>query len=843
MDYNRISVRGEDKLINDTMLTGIDSKKSIFMVLKSLIRYPRLGGKIGELEPNVYFGFTDHPLDINGTAMTLPFTFFTKNKGRKTRSVLWIELKERRGNSLIFHARGYNVYKVVNMNTMNRHEYLVDGKTRCDELTLQIDFLREDVYRLRLAPGKSVPGNSTPMIYKDIGDPDLKIVVDETEDKYTVSTCKLRLEIYKKKFRIEIFDADGNLITESGGQTKNEFPTPFDSFPLGFIRDKTANRDYAFESFVLYPGEAVYGLGERFGPVNKVGQTCGFWNFEGLGNTSGRTYKNIPFFMSTQGYGVYINESRPIAFWTGTRETCKNQFAVEGDLLDYFFLYGPFFKSILNSYTELTGKPHVPPKWSFGTWMSRISYFSQEQVMAVARKLREMKFPADVIHIDTGWFEKDWRCDWKFDPGRFPDPVRMFEEAGDMGFRICLWQIPYVLDETEVYRDAKKKKVIAKNNGPFAFLYMFPAHAIDFSNPEGVRWYQKMIKNLLDMGASTIKTDFGEQIEPHMQFMKYDGRQMHNLFPLLYQKAAFEAIQEANGEKEGVIWARSAYAGSQRYPLHWSGDNASNYENLLSSLRGGLSLGLCGFTCWSQDTGGFVGVPSEDLYIRWTQLSIFQSHLRFHGNPPQYKEPWNFGPETQNIIRDYLNLRYRLIPYLFTETQVAAVGGLPVLRHLVIDYQDDPNVYNIEDQFMCGRNILVAPILTKNSSRKIYIPQGAWVDYWTGERITGSRWIEREAEIRAIPFYIRGGTILPLAKLVQSTGALSYDDMDLIVCPDDNGDSAYEIREDGRTVSINAKIEGSRCTVEISAEISRVNVEVRGSENNPDVTIKFAKER
>lgn len=282
--------------------------------------------------------------------------------------------------------------------------------------------------------------------------------------------------------------------------------------------------------------------------------------------------------------------------------------------------------------------------------MSRISYFTQEQVLETAKKIRALKYPCDVISIDTGWFEKDWRCDWKFDARRFPDPEAMFDELEHMGFRTCLWQAPYVMDETELYADAKKKGILAENNSPFLFVFGYPAHPIDFSNPDAVEWYQEQIGRLFEQGAALMKIDFGEGIEPPMEFQEYDGQQMHNLYPLLYQKAAFEKTEAHFGK--GIIWARSAYAGSQRYPLHWSGDNSSNYENMLCSLRGGLSLGLSGFTFWSQDTGGFVGIPDDELYVRWTQLSTFQSHIRFHGNPPRFREPWNYGEKAQEIVRD-----------------------------------------------------------------------------------------------------------------------------------------------------------------------------------------------
>ncbi len=805
-------------------MEDISIKKAFWIYLKNRIRYPFLKNKLGELEPNVFFGYTDHPLDRHGTPINTIFTAISKFLRKKAKCILQIELKERHNNSFIFLAKAYNIFRIRNLKNVYAHTYKITKKTKFTACTLQLDFLREDVYRLRLAEGPSVPENKTPMLLKDISDPHTKVQLETTPEAYAISTSKLKLKIYRENFRIEIFDSQGNLITESGSKTKNEFLTAMDAFPLGFVKDKKYKHWFGVESFVIYPGEAIYGLGEQFSPLNKIGQTIGLWNYEGIGNTSGRTYKNIPFFMSTRGYGVFINESRPITFFIGSREYCKNIIAIEGKFIDYFFFYGPSFKTILNNYTELTGKAAVPPKFSFGVWMSRLSYYSQEEVLKVAKKLRELKFPCDIIHIDTGWFEKEWRCDWQFGKEKFPDPEKMFKILREMGFRVSLWQSPYVLDETKAYKDAKKRKIIAKNNGPFVFVANYPAHPIDFSNPEAVSWYQQKLKNLFDLGASIIKADFGEGIEPPMKFQKYDGRQMHNLYSLLYNKAAFEITKETFGD--GIIWGRSAYAGSQRYPVHWSGDNSSNFENLLCSLRGGLSLGLCGFTFWSQDTGGFMGIPSDNLYIRWTQLSIFQSHIRYHGVPPRFREPWNYEPETQEIVRKYLNLRYQLIPYLYTEAQIAASQGLPLLRHLVIEFQTDPTVFNIEDQFLCGRNLLIAPILTKNQTRTIYIPEGSWYDYWTGEKFIGPRWISKTCGIETIPIFIRAGSIIPFGPEVQCTDELTDDWLLLKIYPDDNGHASYELLDKERRVKIEAHLEDESLKVEINPKPTHLQIEV-----------------
>lgn len=843
-----------------------DKSRPVRLLIKNLLRYPNIKKRLAEYLPNVFFDYSDHPLDIDGTAINSIFTFFKKTSGRKASCVLKAEFKERKANSFLFTAKGYNVFRIRDFDRGYAHEYNITEKTLSETLLLQVDFLAHDVYRIRLSGSTEAPKNDTPMLVGDIVDPSLTVDFEEKEDRYRISTGAITLNIYKNNFRITIQDPEGNLVTESGGKTKAEFPTAMDSFPLGFVEDVRGKRRYGVESFVLYPGEAVYGLGEQFGPLNKVGSHVGLWHYEGLGNTSGRIYKNIPFFMSTQGYGVFVNESAPITYWVGSREYCKNQVAIEGDLIDYFFFYGPSFQSILNRYTDLTGKASVPPKWTFGTWISRITYFSQKQVMKVAKKLREMRFPADVIHIDTGWFNTDWLCDWRFNRERFPDPAGMFKEAAEMGFKISLWQLPYVMDDTELYKEAKRKGVLAKNNGPFLFLFRYPAHPIDFSKPEAVEWYQEQLKRLLEMGASAIKADFGEGIEPTMQFARYNGRKMHNLYPLLYNKAAFEITEQVKGR--GAIWARSGYAGSQRYPIHWSGDNSANYENMLCSLRGGLSLGLCGFSFWSQDTGGFMGTPTDELYIRWTQLSIFQSHIRYHGAPPKFREPWNYEEKTQNIVRHFLELRYRLIPYLYTEAHHAAKSGLPMLRALVLDFQDDRTVYNIEDQFMCGRNLLVAPILTERNRRSVYLPAGTWYDFWetagpsdgavgqvsrkpsdgavrqdprkpsksadseqTGPQYNGPGWYEVSAPLEKIPVFVRAGTILPLAMPAQNTEELDYGKLTLKVYPDSDKKATYTIidDEDGSTpakIRLNGVVEAGRLKISVAPKIEQVTVEL-----------------
>ncbi len=823
----------------DGIRTKIDKGQSLRVFLKQLVRHPFstfTKSLYSENMPNVYYGYSDHPLDLEATPFQYAQSFLRRNKGRKANCVLGTEFINQSGNSFTFEAKGYDIYRVLDVEADGiQHTYRVDDSTPFKLMTLRLDFLSDDVYRVRLAVGSSVPENPTPMVVGETLKANQSLEITEHEEHYQIRTPRIRLDIYKQDFRIEVFNAHGELIAESGSKTKNEFANAMDSYPMGFIHDGKSRQTYGVENFTLFPGEAIYGLGERFDTVDKMGKTVGQWSFEGNGNTSGRTYKPIPFFMSTQGYGVFINEHRPITHWIGTRETCTHQIAIQADVIDYYFFYGPDFKHILGAYTDLTGKPAMVPKWSFGVWISRWSYYSQEQVLKVAKLLREMEVPSDVIHIDAGWFEDEWACDWTFSPERFPDPEGMFAALREMGFRVSLWQMPYVLEQTHQFADAKASGVLAKRGGPFVWLFMFPGSPIDFSNEAGVQWYKERLRKVLEMGASAITVDFGEQIEPHLTFQEYDGTSMHNLYPLLYNKAAFEAVAETKGE--GIIWARPAYAGSQRYPVHWSGDNSANYPNIQTSLRSGLSLGLSGFSFWSQDTGGFAGTGTDELYIRWTQLSIFQSHIRFHGPLPKFKEIWNYPSETREIVKELLNLRYRLIPYLYSESTVAVKQGLPLLRHLVIEFQNDPTVFHIEDQFMCGRNLLIAPIMTHNHTRKVYLPEGDWFDFWSGERIVGKQWLAVNAPLDKIPVYVRSGTILPLGPVVQHTNEFDGEEFTLNLYPSESGDAYYQLHEAEQVRSIRASVEGNTLRVHVDPMPHMLDCRIFGEFHRLETTV------
>ncbi len=376
-----------------------------------------------------------------------------------------------------------------------------------------------------------------------------------------------------------------------------------------------------------------------------------------------------------------------------------------------------------------------------------------------------------MIHVDTGWYEEEWVCDLEFSQERFPDPKGMLERLREMGFRVSLWQLPYLLIESALFEEAAAKGYLAKR--PYSKPYLFSgflndAGLLDYSNPEAVAWMQEKFTCLFQMGVAAIKADFGEGAPPEALYHSVPGEAIHNLFTLLYNKAVFEVTEQFYGKGQAVIWARSAWAGSQRYPVHWSGDGIARYEDLACVLRSALSFGLSSFPFYSHDVGGFSGLPSPDLYARWLQLGVFTSHVRCHGQPP--REPWEYGEQTEEIFRKYLNLRYRLFSYIYTEAIECGRSSLPMLRAMALEYQNDPACFTIEDQYLFGSSILVAPILDETGRRQIYLPAGNWFVYWDKSLLPGPAWIEVDVPLNILPLYVKAGALIPYGPIMQHAG-------------------------------------------------------------------------
>jgi alpha-D-xyloside xylohydrolase len=560
------------------------------------------------------------------------------------------------------------------------------------------------------------------------------------------------------------------------------FPKRMDAMCLSFV-EKYGTASKVSISFNAQPNEKFAGTGERFCKMDLAGHTFQLKNQDGQGVNNKRTYKNIPFYLSSQMYGMFLHTSAYSKFSLADFSTRSVQLLVEEPVMDIFLIGEENPEKILFRYKQLTGFPTVPPVWSYGVWMSRMTYFSATEVIEICDRLRAEDFPCDVIHLDTGWFKTDWLCEWKFNPERFPNPKQFVANLKQNGFRVSLWQMPYIAANAEQYEEAKANNYMSildvkKEQGGSNFSNLDYAGTIDFTYPKAVEWFKNLLRELLEIGVVCIKTDFGEEIHLDAQYHNMAPELLNNLYALLYQKAAFEVTKEVAGD--GVVWARAGWAGCQRYPIHWGGDAAASWDGMAGSLKGGLHLGLSGFGFWSHDVPGFHGVPNfmnsvipDDLYVRWTQFGVFTSHIRYHGTSK--REPYHY-PNIANLIRKWWKLRYALLPYILEQSKKTTTTGFPVLRAMLLQHPSDKICWHIDDQYYFGDDILVAPMMNSNNRRDVYLPEGTWVNFFTGKINEGLCWLNNvEAAMQDMPVWVKKDAAIP----VYPVAVNCTDDMDL----------------------------------------------------------------
>ena len=653
------------------------------------------------------------------------------------------------------------------------------------ELRLSIEFVTPRTARIRLLTTPVMPND------KDADDPMFSDAFQaktapgsplcrsgENDRAISFSSDFGCIEIQRYPFRLVLKDAKGRLLTQSRHIIDND-STQVKLLPFSFIKRGSDNSRSVNPVFLLSPGERIYGCGESFTSLNKVGQKVHLSVTDPQGPETNGMYKPVPFYFSNRGYGIFMHTSAPITADFGASYIGAQRLFMADEQIDFFVFFGEP-KDILDEYTNITGKSPMPPLWSFGTWMSRITYFSQEEGLDIAKKLRDNRIPADVIHFDTGWFGTDWQCDYEFAKDRFPSPEKMLKQLAKDGFHTCLWQLPYFTPKNRFFPEIIERGLHVKN----ATGGMPVEDAIlDFSNPETVSWYQSKITSLLKQGVSTIKCDFGEAA-PYNGFYHSGkgGLYEHNLYPLRYNKAVWEAV-ERQYPGEGIIWARSAWAGSQRYALHWGGDAATNNIGMLGDLRGGLSFGLSGFSFWSHDMGGFVTASPEDIYRRWLPFGFLSSHTRAHGAPPT--EPWLISESFTQAFRQCAEMKYRLMPYVYAQAKDCSERGLPMVRALLVEFPHDPGAWLVEDEYMFGSQMLVAPLLESGTARTVYLPSfegnrgnSKWIDYQTG-RVYGDGYQTIEAGPIPAIILVRDGSIIPHAPLAQRTDQINWSAIEL----------------------------------------------------------------
>lgn len=636
------------------------------------------------------------------------------------------------------------------------------------ELCFYIEPVNERTLRVRMLTSPVIPQEeeSLMLVGKPADGRNLWQVSKSADGvTYTSKYGSFTVETYP--WRMVLKDANGKILTQTRCWNDND-STQIKVPPFSFIKRGSDNSRSINPVWSLSPGEKIFGCGESATTLNKVGQKVNFFVTDPQGPESPDMYKPIPFFFSNRGYGMFMHTSAPVTADFGQSYIGANKLFMADEQMDIFIFLGEP-KDILGEYTALVGRPEMPPLWSFGTWMSRITYFSEAEGREVAQKLRAEKIPSDVIHFDTGWFGVDWQCDYAFAADRFDNPKQMLDDLKAQGFRTCLWQLPYFTPKNKFFPELIEKNLYVKNGkGQLPYEDV----VLDFTNPETVKWYQEKLGNLISMGVGAIKVDFGEGAP--VEAIYHNGKSglyEHNLYPLRYNKAVAEITKQIHGEN--IMWARSAWAGSQRYPLHWGGDAATNNTGMQGTLRAGLSFGMSGFSFWSHDIGGFVTSTPDDLYRRWLPFGFLTSHSRVHGAPPT--EPWHFGKEFTNYFRQCAELKYKLMPYVYAQAKQCTEQGLPMLRALLVEYPDDPGAWMIEDQYLFGSQLLVAPMLESGNSRDVYLPgKDKWIDYQTG-KVYNPGWNHIACGKLPIIILVKDGSAIPHIPVAQCTDQLKWD--------------------------------------------------------------------
>ncbi|KQO81151.1 alpha-glucosidase [Frigoribacterium sp. Leaf263] len=525
---------------------------------------------------------------------------------------------------------------------------------------------------------------------------------------------------------------------------------------------------YVSQQLSLGVGELVYGLGERFGPLVKNGQTVDVWNADG-GTSSEQAYKNVPFYLTNRGYGVLVDHPGHVSYEIGSEAVERVQFSVAGETLRYLVIAGPTPADVLDRYTRLTGRPAHVPAWSYGLWLSTsfTTDYDEETVTAFVDEMAARDMPISVFHFDCFWMREFQWCDFEWDPRVFPDPEGMLARLHERDLRVCVWINPYIGQRSKLFREAADAGYLVTNPDGSVWqwdLWQAGMGLVDFTNPEATAWFQGKLRGLQEQGVDAFKTDFGERIPTDVVW--HDGsdpERMHNLYTQLYNRAVFEVLEEVRGEGDAVVFARSATTGGQALPVHWGGDSTSTFESMAETLRGGLSLAMSGFSFWSHDIGGFEGMPDPDVYKRWTAFGLLSSHSRFHGSS-SVRVPWAFDDEAVEVTRVFTKLKLRLMPYLYAAGLESTRTGLPVMRPMALAFPGDRGAAHVDTQYLLGDDLLVAPVFSADGTVEVYLPAGRWTNWFTGEVVDAGAgaWRTETHGVLTLPLYVREGAVIPL---------------------------------------------------------------------------------
>ncbi|EMD38625.1 glycoside hydrolase family 31 protein [Gelatoporia subvermispora B] len=663
--------------------------------------------------------------------------------------------------------------------------------------------------------------------------------LSKTEHSWSLSTGGVTAEITENPYTIT-FKSPQRTLTSAGYKHQGLYDVPYKwtlrsaSNASCLTSDVSSNPRpqappetvrYVHSELNLSPGELIYGLGEQFGAFVKNGQTVSVWNQDG-GTSSEQAYKCVPFYITNRNYGVFINHPGEVEVEVGSEKVSRVGVSVAAEGLEYFIIYGETPLEILERYTQMTGRPALLPAWTFGLWLSTsfLTSYDEKTVSGFLQGMQDRNCPVRVFHLDCFWMKQYEWCSFTFDPENFPDPAAYLAEIKrKYGVKICVWINPYISQLSPIFQEAVDAGYLIKRTDgtPWQWdLWQPGLGVVDITNPAARKWYEDKLDALVDLGVDTFKTDFGERI-PHVSVNFHDGSdpiRMHNTYSVIYNEMVFKLLERRFGKGEAVVFARSATAGGQRFPVHWGGDCESTFEAMAETLRGGLSLTLSGFAFASHDIGGFEGHPPPEIYHRWVAYGLFSSHSRLHGSM-SYRVPWQYGEEAAGYMARFLDAKHRLMPYLYDLAIKANKKGHPLQRAMFLEFPSDPTTHYLDRQYMLGPSLLVAPVFVpQGEESEYYLPAGRWTSFFHPERtIDGPTWVREVVPLNEIPVWVRPGSVLCLGP--QGIGRPDYAlSQNLEV-------QVYEMQE-GETVQVDVP-EGDGANIAGIIMVERVAGEVR----------------
>ena len=695
---------------------------------------------------------------------------------------------------------------------------IIDFKQDVDKLNfttqngvvLQITVLRNSALRFRYATEEVFQPDFSYAISENASRGYNLLEVDETNSEYLISTSKIKVLVDKQSLRIQISDLEGNIINED---------------ELGFHWEE--NYEYGGNtvkmSKITQSSESFYGMGDKATHSNLKGKRVSNWATDSYayGKDQDPLYKAIPFYTGLHNniaYGIFFDNTFKSFFDFAHEKRNVTSFWADGGEMNYYFFYGPEMSKVVKAYTNLTGTPELPPLWALGYHQSKWSYFPESNVKALAKKFRDLKIPCDALYLDIDYMD-GFRC-FTWDKKKFPDPKRMIAELNEDGFKTVVMIDPGIKIDKDysVYQEAMENDYFCKRgDGPYMRGKVWPGecHFPDFTNPKVREWWAGLYKEFMsELGVHAVWNDMNEPAVMEVPSKtaaldtrhNYDGnrcthRKAHNIYGMQMVRATYEGIKKYVYPKRPFVITRAAYAGTQRYSSTWTGDNVATWEHLWIANVQVQRMCMSGMSFVGSDIGGFAEQPNGELFARWIQLGIFHPFCRVHSSGDHGdQEPWSFDSDVTDIVRKFIELRYQLLPYLYTMFWKYSNQGIPMIQPLVHYDQEDAQTHFRTDEFIFGEQILVCPVQEPNAQgRRMYVPRGKWYNYWNDEVVEGGKekWVD--ADIDIIPLFVKEGAIIPKFPVQQYVGELEIKELDLEVYfrMGTESSTVYEDEQDG----------------------------------------------